>query len=971
MTLPKVENDENENRVEHTNRGYEITDGQFYVDDVTYLFKEGKCVCDINGQPRTYRETKHFQNFEDYYLYLDKDIYTQACYFGWNPSDDITKKYSIEEQKLNRVSLRSDTIEEQIWNSDETIKELISKNNQRQNQLKRNLERLLKCNTSSDIKKCMPTIQKYWGQDFRIIISLFFERKSNAEELLYESVRQNYVHELLIYDILAYCKKPVQFAEAVELSGYSKNTIRKYKKGILFTAQAFQDFENHVVDRKAYYDGGFYVIETKIYSDTGRNHYRLKVFEDFREFTNALNNDLRGVDLSNCVLKETDFTKYKIDNKTILPLIENGVIDKQVNKGFSGTRYFVNQEWKDTYGTVHNSQKKYFDHFAEYIHFIGDKLDGSDFSNMPSDIFERIKETGIDLNGIVAPVIFNEPWDTTEFVETAQSEKETQLLLQTVHHRQETVLSSELDGMSCRNPILYLSDLHLDHIINNAKCKTMGDVQAVLNKIGSELEFSYRQYYHRNALIVINGDIAHSQLLFSLFVNMNFSFLRKSFIVLGNHELWPYPGMEVNEIVDKYRKASSVPIVQNEIILFLDAPINEACFSEGVGYRVKRISCANVLSMSTEELSEQMSTARIIMLAGIGFSGCNANFNADSGIYRAVLTRAQEMEESRKFGLLYERFLSASKTLKDHVRLVVTHMPIECWQENPIHEEGVFYISGHTHHNYYYDDGKLHIYADNQNGYHGCHPKFKCIYVNDEYDPFASYTDGVYEINKQAYKHFNQAKKIQMEMNREYKKIYMLKKNGYYCFISESASGGLCILNGGSRRTIPNRDITYYYKKMDQIISRISEPLNQYTAFQKRVSNAVKKFGGSGTIHGCIVDIDFYNHIYVNPIDNTIRGYYATDMINKKVYSSIPALLKKQRPEMFEHYRKLLESDSGQMLCLTQNKNKHSAATQLEMEYFGTDIYKASREISKMQKLYKKILNFWSDGLVNKGILLE
>ena len=62
-------------------------------------------------------------------------------------------------------------------------------------------------------------------------------------------------------------------------------------------------------------------------------------------------------------------------------------------------------------------------------------------------------------------------------------------------------------------------------------------------------------------------------------------------------------------------------------------------------------------------------------------------------------------------------------------------------------------------------------------------------------------------------------------------------------------------------------------------------------SINKIFSNEIKNWR-SGRIHGCIIDIDFYNHVYVNPVNMKVTGYYALDIINKKVYGNIPELLK-------------------------------------------------------------------------------
>ena len=117
-----------------------------------------------------------------------------------------------------------------------------------------------------------------------------------------------------------------------------------------------------------------------------------------------------------------------------------------------------------------------------------------------------------------------------------------------------------------------------------------------------------------------------------------------------------------------------------------------------------------------------------------------------------------------------------------------------------------------------------------------------------------------------------------------------------YCFIHKSKQGLLAILHGGALKRLEHKDIQYYYDHMDQMIATIKTPMDKYTAFQKKIAGTIQKIGGEGRIHGCITDINFFNHVYVNPIDLTVTAYWASDVVLKVVYPNIPSLLKGQCP---------------------------------------------------------------------------
>ena len=164
-------------------------------------------------------------------------------------------------------------------------------------------------------------------------------------------------------------------------------------------------------------------------------------------------------------------------------------------------------------------------------------------------------------------------------------------------------------------------------------------------------------------------------------------------------------------------------------------------------------------------------------------------------------------------------------------------------------------------------------------------------------------------------------------------------------------------MNGGALKKLPINDINYYYERMNSIIAYIKSPLDKFMSIQKQIANEIKAIGGSGNIHGNIIDIDFFNHVYVNPYNLTLTSYFAKDMIYKKVYQSIPELLKANCPALYENYIKLLKNKTKISFAINDHINQELDIT--PDIYLATDIYKTSREIQKMQKLSSNILTTW------------
>ena len=86
----------------------------------------------------------------------------------------------------------------------------------------------------------------------------------------------------------------------------------------------------------------------------------------------------------------------------------------------------------------------------------------------------------------------------------------------------------------------------------------------------------------------------------------------------------------------------------------------------------------------------------------------------------------------------------------------------------------------------------------------------------------------------------------------------------------------------------------------------------------------------------------------------SVTGYWASDIVNKTVYSSIPALLEKNCPALYSKYVKLLDGNDKNLIVPRQQIDGAVLS-----RYLDTDIYKASREIKKMQKLHSNILTSW------------
>ena len=533
-----------------------------------------------------------------------------------------------------------------------------------------------------------------------------------------------------------------------------------------------------------------------------------------------------------------------------------------------------------------------------------------------------------------------------EFPMVEDNECQTKLVLES---SREDMLSIGNKMEKSEKRIFYISDLHLIHRIKKAKCRSKEDIIYFLQNIANVIA------KESGEIVLIGGDVSSNFSIFEWFVELLEKAIRKSYkrtkfvFVLGNHELWNFSGSTLDEIEERYRS-----VLEKNRMYFLN---NEILCVDDYGF-MEVIPYHELVESNIEQLSERLKYSKLVILGGVGFSGYNQEFNANAGVYKDTIDRKMEIQESERFENLYNKMMCLFEKKNT---IIFTHMPKEDWCIDGEHHDGFVYVSGHNHRNEFYDDGIKRIYSDNQIGYRNESMHLKNFLIDYGYDLFIDYEDGIYEITSQEYQDFMRGKNIRMTFNRTINILYMLKRKGYYCFILKSSSGTLAILNGGATKKLIQQDIEYYYNQMDAIVQKIKAPLDEYTIYQKRIANEIKEIGGRGSIHGCIIDIDFWNHVYVNPIDRTITGYFAYDMTYKILYPSIPALLKDRCQILYGNYQRMIEEKKENVLMIKQESKESEELEKKQGLYLERDIYKMSRKVKKMQKLNDGILTVWLD----------
>lgn len=75
------------------------------------------------------------------------------------------------------------------------------------------------------------------------------------------------------------------------------------------------------------------------------------------------------------------------------------------------------------------------------------------------------------------------------------------------------------------------------------------------------------------------------------------------------------------------------------------------------------------------------------------------------------------------------------------------------------------------------------------------------------------------------------------------------------------------------------------------MIDIVLGPVRKWDKYTTEITNIVRGFGS-------IVDIDFYNHLYIDSATFEIYPYYALSMIDKWFYPNIQLLLEERCPEL-------------------------------------------------------------------------
>ena len=354
---------------------------------------------------------------------------------------------------------------------------------------------------------------------------------------------------------------------------------------------------------------------------------------------------------------------------------------------------------------------------------------------------------------------------------------------------------------------------------------------------------------------------------------------------------------------------------------------------------------------------------------------------SERSCHRLKAALRKDIQEAIRFNTIYTKIL---KSLGKSRVIVLTHVKKGDWNTEP-HNPYWIYLNGHNHQNFYEVSDRRTIYADNQIGYRTKNIGLKYFYCDNNYDIFAYYQDGIHEITREQYIDFNRGKLVSMSFKREDGTIYMLKRNSIYLFLiyceysKRSRGKSLYLMNGGKLgRLGRNRieDLAYYYDNLKKYVENVNQLLYRYVGGQQRISEFIKHLGGSGKIHGCIVDVErpnelegfSYCHLFVNPIDGKVTPYFAYDVKSRIVYKDFKALLQAHDSckLMANNYLRLEKESVHNLPTIQYSGQMEEWENEDSMYDEGGYLYKISRIIKSLQYCAEKnIVRLWNEELLN------
>ena len=334
-------------------RGYDVIFNRFFVEEDIIDFSD-------NSILRTIPTT--FESFDDYYQFLNGNIYEKSCYYQYQFTQKQIKEYKIDVSKFTNKAFISTTIEEDNFSNElSIIDEEYKISELKKEKNKQWFNKVLDCKNYIELKKVLENFEKskYHEYYFESILKyhLIKNNPKKAFKIFMDSINNG-------EDLIRKEKMCLYFSpqEVLNTINYKKNvrassTISRYMKQIRNFASNIEN-NNYTKEIKCWFEIGtnFYIIE-EAYKINGENWPVTirKYFYDIKELKEYLHNDLSNWDLSKAVINEEDIKEeHHIDTKGLIRGIETNNLDDIVKNMSNLLELFTLKK----YPVVYNTKKR-------------------------------------------------------------------------------------------------------------------------------------------------------------------------------------------------------------------------------------------------------------------------------------------------------------------------------------------------------------------------------------------------------------------------------------------------------------------------------------------------------------------------------------------------------------------------------------------------------------------------------------
>ncbi len=312
-----------------------------------------------------------FPNFVSYYNFLNGDIYENSCYYQYDFSEEEIKKYNIDLKRINSTAFINYTATSFYNKLDSEYIQQYQRLEQEKELRKKWIGKVNSCSTCKELCKIIQDFkaENLSGMSRDDLEFYFFNFISHDKEKASAIIMQCLAYDWEIIDARTLCSvyPPQKVLTAYNPKTKSrKKTLRKHIKQLENNEIPFREY--------SYFDENTHFFCHEI---NGVKKY----FETFEELAEDIHNDLSNCNLSKALLPDADFSIYKTNDKTKLP-ISYGQTDLKscLTKRYDRNSgcFVIDQTWINGDGRSIKKHTHKFSFFADFVFFLENDLSGAD-----------------------------------------------------------------------------------------------------------------------------------------------------------------------------------------------------------------------------------------------------------------------------------------------------------------------------------------------------------------------------------------------------------------------------------------------------------------------------------------------------------------------------------------------------------------------------------------------------------------